>query len=877
MKALRALILLVLFFLAASPAWATFTLSQKPSSFFPVYMTFSSSDYNQKPIFIDLDNDGDKDLVVGCNSGALTYYQNTGTASSPAWAIDNNKFTGVSVSSYAAPAFADLDGDSDYDLIIGDLYGNLKYYRNIGSRTNPSWSYDSSMFSGIDVGSYASPTFADLDNDGDLDMTVGESSTIKYYKNTGTATSPVWTLDATVLSGISPATNNSPRYEDLDNDGDLDLLIAYRGSTIICYKNIGTPSSPSWSWNTSLISGLYPYYSEDNGIAIADLDNDGDRDIIIGASDLIFYLNTGNAATPSWIISNPYIKGFDVGTNSTPTLVDINNDGLKDVFIGNYDGTLYCFLNKGSATSPIWAIVNTQVATIDAGSYSSPAFADLDADGDSDLVIGEYYGNLKYYQNTGSANSPIWTQDNDLFLGIDAGSYSSPTFADLDNDGDMDLVIGESYGGLKYYINTGTSTSPAWSVNTTLFSAIDAGWDSKPAFSDLDGDGDLDLVVGNDWGQLYYYENIGTSAAPSFRYDYSAFSGYYFSSDTAPAFADVDGDGKNELILGNYNGTLACYDMTYRDLTGPTINTPTYQITSTTGRYTLGWNPASDSSGVAAYELQESAGYYGSYSTLSSTIATTSFEVTGKTYGIYYYRVRAKDGAGNWGSYSDICTATVAATTEAELAISASDVTLSSGDRAVESGDMVALNITVHNWGAKDASAILKVYVGTKDSAHLVDAAYIYPSSLSSDSSYLYWYTTGLAGPQNIYVVLESISPSDWDASNNEVLKTVNVVNMFRSTFCYPNPFKPEEGSTRIVYKLTNYGNTHLFIFDINGRIIYRKLYWSGQTGGTLGINEVEWDGASDYGKLVDNGLYIYKILDDTKKVLATGKILVLR
>ncbi|NYT27396.1 MAG: FG-GAP repeat protein [Candidatus Thiodubiliella endoseptemdiera] len=81
------------------------------------------------------------------------------------------------------------------------------------------------------------------------------------------------------------------------------------------------------------------------------------------------------------------------------------------------------------------------------------------------MVVGEGNGTLKYYQNTSSTSNPAYeakTGDSNPFNGIDVGGYSSPTLADIDGDGDLDLVVGENYGTLKYYQNTGTTSSPAY-------------------------------------------------------------------------------------------------------------------------------------------------------------------------------------------------------------------------------------------------------------------------------------------------------------------------------------------------------------------------------------------------------------------------------
>src|SRR5262245_50000143 len=139
---------------------------------------------------------------------------------------------------------------------------------------------------------------------------------------------------------------------------------------------------------------------------------------------------------------------------------------------------------------------------LDVGSYSAPALADLDGDADPDLIGGGNSGGFFYYENTGGANSPAYVQRTgpaNPLAGKDVGLRSTPAFGDLDADGDLDLVAGEYEGNLNYYENTGSATAPAFVARTGTANPLtgyDVGEASAPTLGDLDADGDLDLFAG---------------------------------------------------------------------------------------------------------------------------------------------------------------------------------------------------------------------------------------------------------------------------------------------------------------------------------------------------------------------------------------------
>ncbi|MEM5803360.1 MAG: FG-GAP-like repeat-containing protein, partial [Candidatus Aenigmatarchaeota archaeon] len=179
----------------------------------------------------------------------------------------------------------------------------------------------------------------------------------------------------------------------------------------------------------------------------------GDYDLLIGAADGTTYgfVNTGTPSSPIWTRASSWDVS-DVGYNATPALADLDNDGDYDLLIGAADGITYAYKNDGFNLNPTWTPYPSWNAP-DIGSYATPALADLDNDGDYDLLIGAANGITYAYRNTGNINNPTWTPY-PSWNAPDIGLEASPALADLDNDGDYDLLIGAANGITYGYINS---------------------------------------------------------------------------------------------------------------------------------------------------------------------------------------------------------------------------------------------------------------------------------------------------------------------------------------------------------------------------------------------------------------------------------------
>jgi hypothetical protein len=272
-------------------------------------------------------------------------------------------------------------------------------------------------------------------------------------------------------------------------------------------------------FSSSLIN---PFGLADVGIlsdpALADLDGDGDLDALIGENtDTVYFENTGTVTAPVFAApqTNPFGLIF-AGFGNRPTLADLDDDGDLDVLLGQNDGSLIFFETAGTPATPAFAAPQSNpFGLADIGDISSPAFCDIDGDGDFDVLVG-LAGRMVLFENAGTASVPSFAapQTNPFGLTPLGVALTSPALADLDGDADLDVLAGEDNGNLSFFENTGTATAPAFAApQTNPFGLADVGGVSSPTLADLDDDGDLDALVGETNGDTFFFENVAPACA----------------------------------------------------------------------------------------------------------------------------------------------------------------------------------------------------------------------------------------------------------------------------------------------------------------------------------------------------------------------------
>jgi len=308
----------------------------------------------------------------------------------------------------------------------------------------------------------------------------------------------------------------------------------------------------------------------------------------------------GGSGAGAFVEQTGAANPFDGLPASQVAFADMDHDGDLDLFVVQYLTSpgqvthVSYYENTGSASDPHYTPVQgAPGAPLAAGTSfeSFFSFGDLDNDGDLDLVVGDpgYIETTPdYYRNTGTDAEPVYVRIGDTtnpFYGFQAGQWAAPQFVDIDGDHDLDMVAGWSGGTLQFFENTGTVSDPHFVLRSGTadpFNGIHVGNNSTPAFADVDGDGDLDAAVGDREGRVHYLENIGSVSAPEFVERTGAanpFGAIDVGLLATPSFADVDGDGDPDLLVGSFDFYVGASEVHYYLNTAPHGQTVTINVT----------------------------------------------------------------------------------------------------------------------------------------------------------------------------------------------------------------------------------------------------------------------------------------------------------
>lgn len=480
-------------------------------------------------------NCDDKADIFTYSSGGMAVYRNDSQGDTLIWtlmtdlleSIDGDDTNNIYVSPVDLPAIADADGDGDLDIITFSFSGvSANLHKNMSMEnlghcnsleyvvTDPCWGQFEEDPSTINVS-------LGISCKGELEVPP-PGTTTRTNPHSGFTLMPI----------------------DIESDGDLDMVISNvtfdkmnllhnGGTTADADITSQDPDFPANDLNTDAID----IYTFPAGFK-ADVNNDGREDILATT----FQENNGEDHNAVWFYENTgigdaqvferqqtdFLQGemIDLGTSAYPVFVELSGDTLLDLLvgnlgyfqsIGNYDGQLAYYQNTGTATQPEFTLINDDYINISNLNLNNitPTFGDIDDDGDEDMIIGDATGVVHLFTNNGGAGNPanlILTNPGYQNISAQQGQFSTPFLFDVDDDEDLDIILGERSGNLNFYENQGTVSAAQFVLMDENFGSVNTnapyvtfGYSTPFMYK---ANGEKRLLVGGENGDMEMFTGI---------------------------------------------------------------------------------------------------------------------------------------------------------------------------------------------------------------------------------------------------------------------------------------------------------------------------------------------------------------------------------
>ena len=579
----------------------TFLYENNQFIYAPKFEKYFPKNLSNWVLLRDYNNDGKKD-IFSYISGGIGVWKNTSNSNEISFtpltffqssinsyvsyllSYQYNNDYNIYVISSDIPSISDIDDDGDIDILNFGVQGSrIEYHQNQAADLNLP--LDTLIFEMKNTcwGHFSESGLSNTCNlfDTCFQNVPNPQDTLNILKNNRHSGSTVLALD-------------------LNNDQVKDLIlgdVSYSNIVALFNDNTGV------NMNTSFVSQdtTFPNYSVPTdlhlfpGTFFEDVDHDGIKDLIVSPNSngdsedkesIWFYKNFGANTLPQFYLQDKNFlqkNTLEVGRESKPILVDINNDQLQDLLIANfgefdlsvpihYRSYIESYVNIGTSQNPIFSKSSSDFQNISSlinDINLIPTFGDLDGDGDLDAIVGDYSGKIHFLENISSnpsvmnlivGASPLNDALNNIF---DFGFSAHPTLFDIDNDNDLDLIVGEAIGNLNFLENIGDSLNFNFELRNESFGGVDVSewWTnigtSAPVFhlnNNL-----IELYVGSKSGAIFKYDNITNNLSGNFNLVDSNYQELYLGSYSSPAIYDLNNDSLLDFIIGNKRGGLSYF------------------------------------------------------------------------------------------------------------------------------------------------------------------------------------------------------------------------------------------------------------------------------------------------------------------------------
>ncbi len=516
----------------------------------------------------DYNCDGKMDIFTSEN-GAIRLYKNVNSTDELSFELIGTILTdrgsgptNLYVSSVDIPHIGDLDFDGDLDILTFSIIGsNVEWHKN-----NSIEKYGICDSLDFTLADFCWGDFSENFSDNSVtlnDCGKSQSSNPKEAKHSG---STVTALDL----------NNDSYFELLLGDVTFDNMVMLENSAstenaLMVSQDVNFPS-----YNTSINLTKFP------AAYFLDLNNDDQKDLIITPNgnnvshnyeNIWFYENDSpnDEVHLNLVQTNVLLdEMIEVGSGAHPVFFDYNKDSLMDLIVanygyyitgGNFNSQLALYKNIGTLTEPKFEWITDDYGGLGLLNFENniiPTFGDIDNDGDQDMLLGDSDGKLHLMTNIEINGEANFFMNSVNYFDIDVGSFASPFLVDLDRDGDLDLIIGSRQGQIFHYENQGDASEGDFVlINDTLGNINLTDPIYNTAYTTptiIDSEDGYELFVGTEKGHLYHYKDLDDNLEGSFQLVTDSMQLYSKSIKTAPALYDLNNDGWNDMLIGLYTG-----------------------------------------------------------------------------------------------------------------------------------------------------------------------------------------------------------------------------------------------------------------------------------------------------------------------------------